>query len=312
MNNTASFSCSICLESFTQNCGISTIPCGHVFHLHCISKWIGNGNQHCSQCRKFCSIEKITKLFFSENSDSKTELLEKENLKLKKELLDTQEEKLKLSIKLKEIRSNQNALEMNLKVQRESLALKDQKIKNLEEKVGQLQILNQNNSKASILAPKEPQVWLTLSNHKSDEEFVFKWLKANYYETVDGSVNEESMYQKYLDSMNNLGKRNVISKSKLKVCVRTLFDGNVNLVGKNISKTGNYFEGIKIRKAPLPLPTEITIDWKLFQDLDRHCHNRAYGLESDQPACTGPLGAQGRHSEFEPGKVQKFLTGCFL
>ena len=294
----ASFACSICLESFTRNYGISAIPCGHVFHYNCISKWIRNGNQNCAQCRKFCSTEKITKLFFSENNDSdhgpensKNELLEKENLKLKKELLDTQEEKLKVSIKLNEIRSNQKALEMNLKVQRESLALKDQKIKNLEEKVGQLQILNQNNSKASILPPKEPQVWLTLSNHKSDEEFVFKWLKANYYEAVDGSVNEESMYQKYLDTMHNLGKRNVISKSKLKVCVRTLFDGNVHFVEKSMSKYGNYFEGINIRKAPLPLPTEITIDWQLFQDLDIHCHNRAYNYgQSAQPAWTGPVG----------------------
>ena len=290
--------CSICLESFTLNCVISTIPCGHVFHYNCIAKWIGNGNQHCSQCRKFCSIEKITKLFFSENESAhgpennlKNEILEKENLKLKKELLDTQEEKLKLSIKLKETRSNQNALEMNLKVQRESLALRDQKIKSLEEKVGELQILNQNNSKASILPPKQPQVWLTLTNDKSDEEFVFKWLKANYYETVDGSVNEESMYQKYLDSMHNLGKSHVISKSKLKVCVRTLFNESVHLGAKIMSnmKMGYCFEGINIRKAPLPLPTEITIDWQLFKVLDIHCHNRDYGMQSVQPAWTGPV-----------------------
>ena len=77
--------CSICLESFTLNCVISTIPCGHVFHYNCIAKWIGNGNQHCSQCRKFCSIEKITKLFFSENESAhglennfRNEILEKE------------------------------------------------------------------------------------------------------------------------------------------------------------------------------------------------------------------------------------------
>ena len=278
MNNMASFACSICLESFTRNCVISTIPCGHVFHYNCISKWIGNGNQHCSQCRKFCSMEEITKLFFAENNDSdsrpendsKNELLEKENLKLKQELVDTQEMKLKFSIKVNEFRSNKKALEINLKVQRDCLALKDQQIKNLKEKVGQLQILNQNNSKPSILPPKEPQVWLTLSNHKSDEEFVFKWLKANYYETVDSSVSDESMYQKYLDSMHNLGKRNVISKSKLEVCVGTLFNGSVHFVGKIMSngKMAYYFEGIKIQKAPLPLPTEITIDWHLFKTLD--------------------------------------------
>ena len=121
----------------------------------------------------------------------------------------------------------------------------------MKEKVGQLQILNKNYSKPSILPPKfdrakKPQVWLKLNNYKSEEEFVFKWLKANYYEAVGSPVNEEAMYQKYLDSMNNLGKRNVISKSKLKVCVRTLFDGNVNLVGKTLSQMGYdyYFEGI--------------------------------------------------------------------
>ena len=175
----ASFACSICLELFTRNYGISAIPCGHVFHYNCIAKWIGNGNQHCSQCRKFCSIEKITKLFFSENNDSdhrpendsKNELLEKENLKLKKELLvtarflqmenlklkkkllDTQEEKLKLSIKLKETKYNQNSLERNLKVQRECLAFKDQKIKSLEEQARKgfrpLQNLYRNNSKST-------------------------------------------------------------------------------------------------------------------------------------------------------------------
>ena len=142
----------------------------------------------------------------------------------------------------------------------------------MEERVGQLQILNQNNSNPSILPPKEQQVWLTLSNDKSDEEFVFKWLKANYCETVDGSVNEESMYQKYLESMHNLGKRHVISKSKLKVCVRTLFNESVHLGAKIMSnmKMGYCFEGINIRKAPLPLPTKITIDWQLFRTMDFH------------------------------------------
>jgi hypothetical protein len=145
MNNIASFACSICLESFTRNYGISTIPCGHVFHYNCISKWIRNGNQNCAQCRKFCSTEKITKLFFSENNDSdhrpendsKNELLENENLKLKKELLVTarfyEKESLKLKKKLKETKYNQNSLERNFKVQRECLAFKDQKIKSLEE-----------------------------------------------------------------------------------------------------------------------------------------------------------------------------------
>ena len=162
----ASFACSICLELFTRNYGISAMPCGHVFHYDCISKWIRNGNQNCAQCRKFCSTEKITKLFFSENNDSdhgpensKNELLEKENLKLKNELLVTarfyEKESLKLKKKLKETKYNQNSLERNLKKERECSTFKDQKIKSLEEQARKgfrpLQNLYRNNSKSGNL-----------------------------------------------------------------------------------------------------------------------------------------------------------------
>ena len=254
MNNIA---CSICLESFTRNCDISAIPCGHVFHYNCIFKWIGNGNKHCcSQCRKTCTIEKTIKLFFSENNESAHNVrqeLENENLKLKKALqivnkkcldvqeekanllikmnqkcLDIQEEKLKLSTKLDLGRSNQSTLEINLKVQREDLAFKDQKIKNLNEKIEELQkeLENEGSPYQSIqnspLTPKNPQVWFTLSNHKNDEELCLTWLKTNYEATANFSIHLEhkSMYQKYLESMHKLGKKIVISKSTFEACVR--------------------------------------------------------------------------------------------
>ena len=217
MNNIA---CSICLESFTRNCDISTVPCGHVFHYNCIFKWIGNGNKHCSQCQKTCLIEQIIKLFFSENKESVESAhnaqheLENENLKLKKALqienkkcldvqeekakllitmnqkcLDIQEEKLKISIKLDLFRSNQSTLEINLKVQRDGLAFKDCKIKNLKEKIEELQrelevkVSPYQNIQNPPSPTKEPQVWMALDNHKNDEEFCLKWLKANYEAT---------------------------------------------------------------------------------------------------------------------------------
>ena len=58
--------CSTCLEVFTSKSDISTTPCGHVFHTNCITKWLENGQNPCSECRKECSANEIIKLYFSE------------------------------------------------------------------------------------------------------------------------------------------------------------------------------------------------------------------------------------------------------
>ena len=262
MNNIA---CSICLESLTLNRDISSIPCGHVFHYDCISKWIGNGNPHCSICRNTCPIEKITKLFFSESDEPATIvqnalLLNNENQKLRKELqaankrcIDIQEEKLKLSNK-----------------QREDLAFKDRIIKNLEKQVKKGSPYQNIQNPPS--RPKEPQVGLTLVNTKSDEELCLKWLKANYkichgFGYVHWSNKHESMYKKYLDAMRKLGNRNVVfnvvSKCKLEVCVMVLFEKSIRLV-----EPFHHFSGIQIRQVPLPLSAGIAVDWQLFKKIE--------------------------------------------
>ena len=91
------FACSTCLESLTPKSDVSSTPCGHVYHTVCIEKWLSNGQNNCSQCRKACTKDKIIKLFFSE-SDSENSLISEikaENEKLKMEANESKSKQLK-------------------------------------------------------------------------------------------------------------------------------------------------------------------------------------------------------------------------
>ena len=58
--------CSTCLELFTSRCDVSTTPCGHAFHTNCVTQWLGTKQNNCPQCRKYCTLGQIRKLYFSE------------------------------------------------------------------------------------------------------------------------------------------------------------------------------------------------------------------------------------------------------
>ena len=125
--------CSTCLESFTSRSEISSTPCGHVFHTKCIKKWLNpfNGHNNCSQCRKPCNINQITKLYFSESQSEnqvikeleeeikqlRTEKIEsnKQYLKINTKKLQLEEENLRLSNHINDLNKNSKTVEMNLK-----------------------------------------------------------------------------------------------------------------------------------------------------------------------------------------------------
>ncbi|PQM39747.1 E3 ubiquitin-protein ligase RFWD3-like [Prunus yedoensis var. nudiflora] len=60
--------CSICLDAWTNDGDhhISCLPCGHVYGMSCITKWLQHRSSgQCPQCKKKCKLEDIRKLFVS-------------------------------------------------------------------------------------------------------------------------------------------------------------------------------------------------------------------------------------------------------
>ncbi|KAG9338576.1 hypothetical protein JZ751_025634 [Albula glossodonta] len=43
--------CVVCLENFADRCVVMGLPCGHVFHQHCIVVWLAAGRHCCPVCR---------------------------------------------------------------------------------------------------------------------------------------------------------------------------------------------------------------------------------------------------------------------
>ncbi|XP_014486707.1 PREDICTED: E3 ubiquitin-protein ligase TRAIP-like isoform X2 [Dinoponera quadriceps] len=68
--------CTICRDNFIQSDDISVTPCGHVFHLNCLSRWLMRSNS-CPECREETSQEKIQRLYvtFVNNETSSADSL---------------------------------------------------------------------------------------------------------------------------------------------------------------------------------------------------------------------------------------------
>ena len=56
-------SCSICLAEFTQNCELSTTPCGHIFHSFCLTRAIELNGNTCTLCRNNFEVVQIHRVY---------------------------------------------------------------------------------------------------------------------------------------------------------------------------------------------------------------------------------------------------------
>ena len=166
--------CSTCFGSFTSISNISAIPCGHVFHTDCIKKWLQNGSNSCSQCRKSFQRKEITKLFFStshsendlmleleeakneaeerslkfqkQNVDLQAEIsdVKNENLDLRKENFKFREENLQLSRHLKDLQKNTEIKEKTSNKRIEELTKENKNLNSEEGNPKRRKIANKN------------------------------------------------------------------------------------------------------------------------------------------------------------------------
>ncbi|KOX67348.1 TRAF-interacting protein [Melipona quadrifasciata] len=85
--------CVICRDLLTPADDIFHAPCGHIFHLHCVTQWLER-SKTCPQCREKTTLSKIHRLYFNfANNDSIVE---------DKCLLQDKIDKLSLQLVLKE------------------------------------------------------------------------------------------------------------------------------------------------------------------------------------------------------------------
>ncbi len=69
-------SCSTCLELLSASDDLSSAPCGHVFHSHCILQWFETGKSNCPQCRNRCRESQLRRIFLTESADVSASLAE--------------------------------------------------------------------------------------------------------------------------------------------------------------------------------------------------------------------------------------------
>merc|ERR1712224_1075704 len=49
------YECALCLDDFEEDAAVMTLACGHVYHTHCIQKWLDYknfGRRTCPICRR--------------------------------------------------------------------------------------------------------------------------------------------------------------------------------------------------------------------------------------------------------------------
>jgi len=62
--------CSICFDSLLSSYSVSSLPCGHVFHLPCITPWVSS-HYDCPQCRCPASLPSISPLFLTSHYEKR-------------------------------------------------------------------------------------------------------------------------------------------------------------------------------------------------------------------------------------------------
>ena len=91
--------CPQCSESFTPQCEVLSIVCGHVFHANCITKWLER-TLNCPKCQTYTTLNQSRKILFTEG-ETEANILQDTLLK-NIELEETNEKLVKENNEMKE------------------------------------------------------------------------------------------------------------------------------------------------------------------------------------------------------------------
>jgi len=110
--------CPTCLESISASESLHCLPCGHVFHTHCVLQWF-ESKKNCPQCRHPANQKNARKIFLSEVDEDSQESADDlrtnlDNLQLQMRLVKTEHENLKINFQ--EVDANNVKLKDAIKV----------------------------------------------------------------------------------------------------------------------------------------------------------------------------------------------------
>ncbi len=126
------YQCTICSELFEIASDVAAIPCGHIYHDHCLLQWF-EVKRDCPQCRKPVNQKQIIhKLYFDQADEDDGEDLAKlkndlDNARLalkqkEQEKTDLKEEKRKLDKYLEQVEDSKKIVELMIKEEKMTTA----------------------------------------------------------------------------------------------------------------------------------------------------------------------------------------------
>jgi hypothetical protein len=71
--------CTICFDAFAEDQKVATLPCGHVFHPHCVSRWLSEAlRRTCPVCRRATALTSVLFARFVSPGTTSDEKVEEE------------------------------------------------------------------------------------------------------------------------------------------------------------------------------------------------------------------------------------------
>lgn len=115
------FICCICCDIMTNESHIgASIPCGHCYHVKCISKWLKK-RENCPKCDQ--KVESVTRIYLDSSDQCKDDIVDellKYQEKIKRELVEKENN---LKMMRERLEHELSEMKKNLTISRKNLIM---------------------------------------------------------------------------------------------------------------------------------------------------------------------------------------------